>query len=221
MLKVYWYGYGGGSWMAEKLRYIIENKLNMKLITIHEHPDADIKWDLNTVYEELKKADIIIIPANFKRQPCKSANRLTQAMGLGKPIICDPMPSYKPIVNNLHNAIMLKKGTDDEWEFALSLLQENSHLRDKLANNALETSKDYTVPAIASKWTKLISSYEPKGVDVVIPTKDNIPIISECLKSFSQSTLQEDIYIIDNDVDTNKLEDLIKDLGYEYEVREI
>lgn len=221
MLKVYWYGYGGGSWMAEKLRYVIENKLNMKLVTIHEHPDANIKWDLNTVYEELKKADIIIIPANFKRQPCKSANRLTQAMALGKPIICDPMPSYKPVIKNLHNAIMLKNGTEAEWEFALSLLKEDSELRSKLANNALETSKNYTVSAMASKWTKLIASYEPKGVDVVIPTKDNIPIIRECLKSFSQSTLQEDVYIIDNDVDTDKLEDLIKELGYEYEIREI
>jgi glycosyltransferase involved in cell wall biosynthesis len=222
-LKCYWYGYGGGSWMAERLRYVIENKLDMQLVTIHEHPDANIKWDLNSVFEELKKADIIILPANFKRQPGKSANRLTQAMALGKPIICEPMPSYIPIVKNLHNAIILKNGSEDEWEFALDLLKNDSELRDKLSKNALETSKDYTVPQISKKWLDLLAQYDvsKKEIDVIIPTKRNIPIIKECLKSFENSTLEENIYIIDNDTETNLLENLVKEMGFDYEIREI
>jgi glycosyltransferase involved in cell wall biosynthesis len=220
-LKCYWFGYGGGSWMAEKLRHTIEDKLGMQLITIHEHPDANIKWNIDTIYKELKNADIIIIPANFKRQPCKSANRLTQAMALGKPIICDPMPSYLPIVNNFENAIILKNGTEEEWEFSLSIVKDNPKLRKKLSKNALATSRNFTKEKITAKWLNLFSKFEDKAIDVVIPTKRNIPILTECLKSFSNSTLKEDIYIIDNDTESNMLEDLIKDLGIPYEVREI
>ena len=172
-------------------------------------------------FSELEKADIIIIPANFKRQPCKSANRLTQAMGLGKPIICDPMPSYKKIVKNLNNAIMLRNGEESEWEFALALLRDGEDLRNKLSRNALETSKEYTIAKMGQKWLNLIRGWEPKGVDVVIPTKDNIPIITECLESFRHSSLCEYVYIVDNDTESDKLEELVKELGYDYEVREI
>lgn len=207
--------------MAEKLRYIIEDKLDMKLITIHEHPNADVAWELNTVYEELKNADIIIVPANFKRQPCKSANRLTQALSLGKPVVCDPMPSYIPIVKNFENAIILKNGTEDEWEFALSVLKENPSLREKLAKNGLATSKKYGIPNISRKWLELFNSLESKVIDVVIPTKRNIPIIKECLDSFKNSSLEEDVYIIDNDTDSNQLEELVKSMGIPYEVRDI
>jgi hypothetical protein len=227
MLKCYWFGYGGGSWLAERLRYTIENKLGMKLITIHEHPDANVKWDLNTVFEELKKADIIILPANFKRQPNKSANRLTQAMALGKPIICDPMPSYKPVVENFKNAIMLKNGTEDEWEFSLNLLKENESLRSKLGSNALKTARNYTKEKMVVKWLDVLSKVPVKEkqtenkIDVVIPTKNNIPIINECLKSFKNSTCEETIYIIDNDTESNNLEELVKEYDIPYEVKNI
>ena len=69
-LKVFWYGYGGSSWMAEKLRYIIEDKLGMKLITIHEgfedikglefreipNPEGDIGDNVTIILESREKA---------------------------------------------------------------------------------------------------------------------------------------------------------------------
>ena len=42
-LKVYWFGYGGTSKLAEELRSVIENELGMKLITIHEWKNANVK----------------------------------------------------------------------------------------------------------------------------------------------------------------------------------
>ncbi|MDB4330336.1 glycosyltransferase [bacterium] len=223
-LKVYWFGYGGSSWMAEKLRVIIEDELGMKLITIHEHPDADIPWKLETVYKELENADIIIVPANYKRQSCKSNNRLTQAMALGKAVICDPMPAYKDIVDNLENAIILKEGTDSEWKFALSLLKDNPELREKIANNALVTAKKYSRESMAKKWLNFLNVIKKSNsspVDVVIPTKKNIPILEECIKSFKNSTLEETIYIIDNDPEGKEIEEMVKKMDIDYEVKEI
>ena len=223
MLKVYWWGYGGGSWMAEKLREMIEDDLGMKLITIHEHPNADIPWKLDTVYKHLSEADIIILPANFRRQPCESNTRLTQAMALSKPVICEPMPSYLPIVKNLENAIILKSGSDTEWRNALKLLRDNENLRVKLSKNALETSKSYTLDEISKQWVSALevlskSSNSKTDIDVIIPTKNNHTILDECLKSFNNSTLTESIYIIDNG---DGVEDLVKKYNVPYEVREI
>jgi len=223
-MKVYWYGYGGNSWLAEKLRFIIEDELDMRLITIHEHPNADIPWDLSTVYQELQKADIIIIPANFKRQPCKSNNRLTQSMALKKPVICDPMPAYKDIIENGVNGFITETGSEAEWYKYLRRLKDDKELREKLAENAYKTSINYTLDNISKKWVDVLISLDEenksKRLDVIIPTKENIEILDECLKSFENSTLEEEIYIIDNS-DNNQVEELVKKYNTSYEIRDI
>jgi len=224
MLKVYWFGYGGHSWMAERLRETIEVDLGMKLVTIHEHPDANIKWELNTVYEELKKADIIIIPSNYKRYPCKSNNRLTQAMALGKAIICDPMPAYTPIVKQLENAIITQVGDEREYKIWLQFLRDNESKRIEMGKKALETSKKYTLDETAKQWLKALSNLPKRKfenrVDVIIPTKNNNEILNECLKSFSNSSLEEEVYIVDNSC-SDSVENLVKGYGFPYEVREV
>lgn len=224
-LKIGWWGYGGSSWMAEKLREMIEDDLGMQLITAHEHPDANIKWDLSTIYQELLKMDIIILPANFRRQPCKSNNRLTQAMALGKPVICEPMPAYVPIVKNFENAIILKDNSDLEWRNALRVLRDSEVLRNTLSKNALETAKSYSLESIAEHWVNSLISLDKKGsslpnkdIDVIIPTKNNIEILDQCLKSFKNSTMTEYIYIIENG---EGVEDLVKRCGIPYETKNI
>jgi len=95
-LKVIFFGYGGHAHLAEAFRPLIE-ELGMILITIHEHDDANVKWGLKTWREELNKADIIILPCDYKRFPAKSANKLTQSLSMGKPVVCSPLDSYKVI----------------------------------------------------------------------------------------------------------------------------
>lgn len=223
MLKVYWLGYGGSSWMAERLRHMIEDELGMKLITIHEHPDANIKWNLATVYQELKNADIIIVPANYKRQPCKSNNRVTQAMALGKPVICDPMPAYVPIIKQGINGFITLEGNEKEYKYLLNYLKDDK-IRKEMGKNALETAKEYTQEKAVQKWISVLSNLpkkyknDNKSLDVVIPTKNNLEILDECLKSFENSTLSEEVYIVDNG---EGVEDLVKKYNIPYEVKEI
>jgi len=227
-LNVYWYGYGGNSWLAEKLRYLIEDDLGMSLITIHEHPNADIPWNLDTVYQELQKADIIIIPANYKRQPCKSNNRVTQSMALGKPVICDPMPSYLPIIEQGVNGFITETGSESEWEKYLKILQDDSDLRETMGKKAYETSLKYSLEETSKKWVEALLSLSEKkeekqeddknNLDVIIPTKNNINILHECLKSFKNSTLEEVVYIIDNGLG---VEELVKSYDIPYEIKGI
>lgn len=220
MLKVYWFGYGGHSWQAEKLRETVE-ELGMRLVTVHEHPNADIPWKLSTVYEELKKADIIILPNSYKRQPCKSNNKLTQAMAMGKPIICDPMPAYLPIVKQGENAFITNQGSVDEYRLLLKYLRDDPKLREAMGKNALKTAKKYSTGQMAVKWLEALNKLPPRKkpeaneVDVIIPTKNNPEILDECLKSFENSTLVENIYIVDNG---EGVEELAKKYGFPVEV---
>jgi len=218
-LKVMWFGYGGSSWMAEKLRGIIEDDLGMQLITIHEHPNADIKWDLNTVHQEISKADIIIVPANYKRQPFKSNNRLTQSMAYGKPIVCSPLPAYKKIIVHGKNGFITKNDTDYEWKYFLTILRDNPDIRKKMGIEAKKEAQKYTVSKMTDQWKQaLINIVSDKKVDVIIPTKNNTAILKECLKSFQNSTLEETVYVIENG---EGVEEVTKELNVPYEVREI
>jgi len=236
-LKVMFFGYGGSSWMAEKLRYLIEDKLGMQLITIHEHPNADIPWDLNTVYQELKKADIIIVPANYRRQPCKSNNRVTQAMALGKPVVCDPLPAYCKIIKQGVNGFITAGDAEEHWEKYLKKLRDEPELRKKMGQEALKTAQNYTKEKMSEKWLEALKTLEienknvevkqenkvilpnkSKAVDVIVPTKNNPEILEECLKSFNNSTMEEEVYIIDNG-DGEKVEEIAKKQGVPVEVR--
>jgi len=226
-LQVFWFGYGGSSWMAEKMREMIEDDLGMKLVTIHEHPNADFSYTVDTIYDLLKKADIIIVPANFRRQPCKSNNRVTQAMAMNKPVVCDPMPSYLPVVKNYENAIMTNSGSDAEWRYALEKLRDDEDLRKLLSSNAYVSCFDYSINKIAEKWINALISFGSKeyncvasteSIDVVIPTKNNLEILDECLKSFKNSTLNETVYIIDNG---EGVQDLVEKYDIPYEVKNL
>ncbi len=225
-LQVFWFGYGGSSWMAEKMREMIEDDLGMKLNTIHEHPNANYPYSVDTVYDFLKKADIIIVPANFRRQPCKSNNRLTQAMAMNKPVVCDPMPSYVSVVKNYQNAIITKNGSEEEWRYILKKLRDDASLRKSLSINAFKDISDYTIEKISEKWINALIStvsreyisvaeVEKECIDVVIPTKNNIEILDECLKSFKNSTMKETVYIVDNG---DGVQELVKKHSIPYEI---
>ena len=189
MLKVGWIGYGGNSWMADDLRPIIK-ELGMELFTIHEHDNADIKWNKDTWLEELKKADIIIAPANYKKQPAKSANRVTQALSLGKSVICSPLPAYLEVAKK-HPGSFLIADTPEDWRGRLALLKNTPSFREQLGKRALKAAEDYSIDAMGEKWDTLLQSIVPKKdekVDIVIPTYNNIEYLKLCLASIYRNT---------------------------------
>jgi len=189
-----WFGYGGSAHFAEELRSTIEN-LGMELITIHEHDNADIKWERTTWLNELRKADIIIIPCNWKEQPAKSNNRLTQAMSLGKPIICSPLPAYKRIIEKYKCALIAFN--KDDWYNLLSFLSHNEDARKEYSQKALEASKQFNIDSICEKWLFEFNNLEK--VDIIIPTYNNLKYLKLCLDSIRKCThTLYNIIIVDN-----------------------
>jgi GT2 family glycosyltransferase len=195
MLKLYWQGYGGSKYLAEDLRPII-NKLGMSLITISEWEDSDIKWNRNTWLNELKKADIIILPTDFEKRPCKSNNRLTQYMSLGKPVIVSPLPAYLRIIEKYPNCCLIAT-TKEEWEERLQQLRDNENLRNTLSQNGLIASKEFSLDEITKKWVLLFSNLEK--TDIIIPTYNNLSCLKQCLDSIRVCTTSlYNIIIVDN-----------------------
>lgn len=186
-LKVFYCGYGGNAWLAEDLRHII-NDLDMELFTIHEHENADIQWNRDTWFDHLKKADIIIAPANYKKQPAKSANRVTQALFLGKSVVCSPLPAYLEVAKK-HPGSFLIADTPEEWRERLTLLKNTPSFREQLEKRARIAAEDYSIDVIGQKWAALFREIGPESVvDIVIPTYNNIEYLKLCLESIYKNT---------------------------------
>lgn len=194
-LKVYWYGYGGNMSMAEDLRPVITG-LGMELFTISEWAEANIKWDRSTWLNHLKAADIIIVPANWKVQPCKSNNRLTQAMSLGKPVIASPLPAYLRVAEK-HPESFLIADTPEEWREALTRLRDSPELRQSLSQKAASAAQHYSLDAMAGKWLSALNDLDV--VDIVIPTYSNFEGLKLCMESIQKcTTMLYNIIVVNN-----------------------
>jgi len=184
-LKVMSCSYGGNSVLVENLRPLIES-LSMELCTIHEWDSANIKWEAGTWRQHLSQADIIIVPSNYEIQLAKSANRVTQAMALGKAVVCSPLQAYLDVDRD-HPGCMLIARTNEEWKEHLTRLRDDEAFRKELGQRALEASKDYFIDAIGAKWVSALFSSDDK-VDIVIPTYNNLRCLKLCIESIRACT---------------------------------
>jgi len=205
-LKVFFFGYGGHALYAEALRSLIE-RLDMFLVTIHEWDNANIKWNLNTWREELKKADIIILPTDVVKFPAKSNNKLTQAMSLGKPVICSPLPAYLEIEKKFPECCLFATN-DDEWQEQLLRLRNSPDLRQEVSQRALEASQDFHIDHIGEKWTRVIRNFKV-STDIVIPTYNNLRGITLCIESIRKCTPEPHKVIVVNNGTNQALHDYL------------
>jgi glycosyltransferase involved in cell wall biosynthesis len=91
-----------------------------------------VPWTADGVYEQLRKADIGIIPID--REPAaragalppdwmrKSENRLTLKMSVGLPVVATPIPSYEPVVVQGENGFLAD--SRQSWMDTLARLRD-------------------------------------------------------------------------------------------------
>jgi GT2 family glycosyltransferase/glycosyltransferase involved in cell wall biosynthesis len=194
MLKVYFVGYGGHAHFAEALRPLIE-ELQMELVTIHEWDNANVKWTLATWKPELSKADIVICPTDPKIFGAKSANKLTQALSMGKPVICSSLDAYKA-VEEKYPGCCLFADTPEEWKEQLKKLKEDPQLREQMGQKGIRVSQDYHIDRIGEKWVKVLTNLDK--VDIIIPTYKNLRGLKHCLESIRKCTSKYRIIVVNN-----------------------
>jgi len=197
-MNVYWFGYGGSSYLAENLRPVIES-LGMILTTIHEHENADIKWNLTTWKDDLSKADIIILPTNHKVQPAKSNNRLTQALSMGKPVICGSLESYRRVEERFPGCCLFAD-TQNQYREQLIKIRDSADLKRALSLKALEAAKGYSIEVIGKSWEGLFLDVD--RTDIIIPTYNNYECLKLCIESIRACTTSfYNIIVINNGPD--------------------
>jgi len=205
MLKVYWLGYGGSSYLAEELRPVIES-LGMSLTTIHEWENADIKWELGTWLDNLKQADIVIIPTTHEKQPAKSNTRLTQSLAIGKPVVCGPLDAYLQVDKKYPGSFLIAY-TKEDWVKHLTDLRDKPELRESLSKMAVIAAQDYSIDAVGKKWAEVLFGETPvsatscsqimEPVDLIIVNYNNARYLKLCVESIFKNTPAFNLIISD------------------------
>lgn len=126
--------YGGHSWMSDQFRDTFA-QMGHKLLTSHEYPNADVKYNRKTIKNFIDSCDVIILPTRSV-QPAKSANRLVLAWSRRKPVIVSPQDSYLRLVVDGENALVAQRFED--FPILIDRLANDEGLRLKLANNGFE-----------------------------------------------------------------------------------
>lgn len=132
-IKLAWVG-AAGHWQTLKtIRQILKQNDSLKdfrLVTISNHPEADIQWNLETVWTEILKCDIGVIPVNLDAPESivKSNNRVTMFKALGMPVICSRLPSYEQAIVDGKTGY-IPSDTPDDWAKSLLALIDSDSRR--------------------------------------------------------------------------------------------
>ncbi len=137
-IKLVWVGAQGHWETLSSIRRLLKEHDQLscyELITISNHPEASINWQLETVWDNILACDVGIVPVNLLQPEflVKSNNRITMFMALGIPVICSPLPSYCDVIEHGENGYIASR--DDEWlKYLLEL--SDSQIRRRIGLNA-------------------------------------------------------------------------------------
>lgn len=93
--------------------YRVAGKIQQRLTVVSKKVSADIvEWSQETQKAELAKCAVVILPTG--KSPCKSANRMLEAVMAGKFVVAEPLPAYEEFARYLWVGD-IEKGVD--WAF--------------------------------------------------------------------------------------------------------
>ena len=169
-----WFGYGGGSWMAEQIREELLN-LDIQLRTCHEHPNADVKYTPDGIFDFIDSCDVIILPARYKLEPAKSVNRLALTWQMRKPCVIYPLPAYMKYA--VHENNVLVTDSPNGMIDSILRLRDDPQLAETLVNNGHSMATKYLHPKTyidrfmdALRNAKATNPWRPEHlVQIIIP----------------------------------------------------
>jgi len=160
-LNIGWVGHKNNWQSLEDLKIVLgESEFSdIKLITVSNHKEADVKWSLENVNKTLHRFDIAVIPIKKSQEvDIKSSNRLTLFMGAGIPVIAGNLNSYEEIIRQGINGYIFT--SREELRQQLRALR-NPILRLRIGKAGFITVKEsHSIKNITAKWIDLISSYD-------------------------------------------------------------
>ena len=184
-------GMGGNSWLVTSyLRKAIENA-GYDLCVVSEWNSADYKWSLDTWQSLMAQADVVLCPQRVINQPHKSANKVTQALAIGIPVVASKLHAYQEVIEDGVNGYLCD--TPEEWESALIQIKRKKFVPSKLAYSVrdyyrLNVVKQF-IDAIKQSTKKeghVVPTIEP--VSIIIPVYNGLEYLKLCLDSIALNT---------------------------------
>ncbi|SHO65387.1 glycosyltransferase family 1 protein [Algoriphagus zhangzhouensis] len=164
--KIIWFGKSGlGKWeLISQIKNFVFPQIapNWIVFTLSNHENSDYDWDVETFDQIISKHDLCIIPIDKSESNLvKSANRCTQSMALGVPVLTNFLESYSRIIVNFQNGLM----SDDfnEWKDFLIKCEDPRFLND-LKMKAYEDSLNFSIEYIIKDWINLLGLCDKKKI---------------------------------------------------------
>lgn len=125
-----------------------------QLVTISNHPDADIAWSEAAMHSELDKADLGILPITADpRSAMKSHNRATLFMGCGIPLIVSDSEVYRDVAIDGQTAFVY---WSPEELAALPAKLADPDLVNRVRARAMKMAANYSREKIVPLWRNMI-----------------------------------------------------------------
>lgn len=156
-IQLVWVGHKD-NWRSLDVIYKALDKLNDNcfcLKRISNHPGAEVQWKLETVFHEVIRGDIGIVPClNDEWAKSKSNNRLTMFMALGLPVVASDIPSYRKILKHGHNGFLVESLND--WIKSFLILRDAKKREEIGRQGRGNVWQRYSLDIIGKQWTSLI-----------------------------------------------------------------
>ena len=156
-LKVLWIGAKANFVSLDRIRPVLERPefRDLRLLTVSDHPDADVVWSTEAARHEIATADIAVIPClDTPIARAKYNNRLTMLMGAGLPVIASPIPAYRTVIEQGRNGYLAESSED--WAAALGALRD-PEARHAMGEAARRSAWGRFAPeVVAGRWESLL-----------------------------------------------------------------
>lgn len=112
--KILWFGHETNFYFEE----VAKVKYPFTIVTACKPGKIDnlsmIPWSLPVMYQELKKADIVIIPSRVSEiTRGKSHNRVTEAINAGCQVVAYPLPAYRELEESIELNTNMNEGIEN------------------------------------------------------------------------------------------------------------
>ena len=157
--KCAWFGVGNQRrWPAVQFLEKIFEKPgleNWTFTSFSNYKKADEKWTAQTLSRIKAEYDAVAIPVleDGGEFTVKSANKITQSMALGLPVLASPMKAYLEVVEDQVNGLICRD--ENDWIRNFQRL-ENEDYYQKIRKNGLITAQEYSPEEIIPLWIEAL-----------------------------------------------------------------
>lgn len=150
---------------ALKAQLADQGVTGIELVTVSDHPDADLPWSLDTVRSQIERADLGIIPVTRDSwSTLKSHNRATLFMALGVPVVVSAGPVYEGLVRDGETGFVYASAADLK---ALPERLADADAVQAVRERAMAAAAEYSLDRIAPQWRELVVDGAPSAPSTI------------------------------------------------------